>query len=209
MAIKTNSSDNRKRAWSFFVYPDSAPENWEQRLDGLNWVKSPLHDKDVNPDGSIKKPHWHILIVFEGKKSFQQVKLITDELNSPHPQYVESVKGLVRYMAHLDNPEKATYNKYDIVSHGIEIDSYINSSADVDALMREIEVYCRDNQIYEYGDLVLLSWEFPGWHKCVTGHTIHFRAFLGSLRHSKKTDWKQYFRDNPDSLKTLPEEVDL
>lgn len=183
MAKGKLSSDNRKRVWSFFVYPDSAPEDWEQRLNGISWVKSPLHDKDVE-NGQLKKPHWHIMVVFEGKKSFQQVKEITDELNSPHPQYVDSVKGLVRYMAHLDSPDKVLYNKYDIVSHGVEIEKYLNSSSDIDELMHEIELYCKDNRIYEYGELVLLSWEFAGWHKCITSHTIHFRAFLASLRHS-------------------------
>ncbi|MEE5905358.1 Rep family protein, partial [Streptococcus pneumoniae] len=52
------------RDWTFLVYPESAPENWRTILDEtfMRWVESPLHDKDVNADGEIKKPHWHILL---------------------------------------------------------------------------------------------------------------------------------------------------
>ena len=45
------SKDGRARAWTFLVYPDSAPENWRDILDTtvcVPWVESPLHD----PDGS-------------------------------------------------------------------------------------------------------------------------------------------------------------
>ena len=45
------------RDWTFIVYPESAPKAWREILDDthLRWVESPLHDRDVNPDGEIKK----------------------------------------------------------------------------------------------------------------------------------------------------------
>ena len=63
------------------------------------------HDKDVNPDGEIKKPHWHVMIMFSNNKSYNQIREITMKLRSPNPQKVANVKGMVRYFAHLDNPE--------------------------------------------------------------------------------------------------------
>ncbi|HDT7711324.1 TPA: replication protein, partial [Enterococcus faecium] len=50
------TKDERTRNWTFVVYPESAPENWREFLDELHvpWVESPLHDKDVNPDGELK-----------------------------------------------------------------------------------------------------------------------------------------------------------
>ena len=90
------------------AYPESAPEGWRDVLDEqhIQWVESPLHDKDMNADGTPKKPHWHILLLFDGKKSYEQVKELTDKLHATIPQKCASAKGLVRYMAHLDNPEK-------------------------------------------------------------------------------------------------------
>ncbi|WP_225354628.1 Rep family protein, partial [Ligilactobacillus murinus] len=56
--------DDRARTWTFIVYPESAPENWRDLLDEYHvpWVESPLHDKDINPDGTVKKAHWHVIL---------------------------------------------------------------------------------------------------------------------------------------------------
>ena len=58
---KSTTKDGRYRQWTIVVYPESAPENWRNLLNGQTWIESPLHDKDVNPDGTEKKSHWHIL----------------------------------------------------------------------------------------------------------------------------------------------------
>ena len=64
------SGGDRARAFAFLVYEDSAYPDWMERLADLHIEAfvSPLHDKDVNPDGSLKKPHWHVLLYFSGKK---------------------------------------------------------------------------------------------------------------------------------------------
>lgn len=110
----------RPRVWTFIVYPDSAPENWREILDDEHfaWAESPLHDKDMNPDNTPKKPHWHVIMNFEGHKSEEQVKSIVAKVNGPMPKPVQSVKAMTRYMAHLDNPEKAQYPVSKIIAHG-------------------------------------------------------------------------------------------
>ncbi|MEL1068170.1 Rep family protein, partial [Campylobacter coli] len=66
--------DTRTRNWTFFVYPESAPENWRDVLNEMHipWIESPLHDKDVDSNGELEKAHWHILILFASKKSYEQ-----------------------------------------------------------------------------------------------------------------------------------------
>lgn len=119
MAEKSRGA-GRTRSWTFILYPESAPENWRDLLDEYHvpWVESPLHDRDINATGEPKKAHWHILVMFESVKTFEQVKEITDTLNAPIPQKCAGAQALVRYMAHLDNPDKAQYNKLDIIGHG-------------------------------------------------------------------------------------------
>ena len=181
---KKSTKDGRYRYWTIVVYPDSAPQDWRQKLDGLQWVESPLHDKDVNAAGTPKKAHWHIMILFDGKKSYEQVKEIADSLNGASPQYVQNVVGMVRYFAHLDNPEKAQYDKSEIIGHGVDVSKYLDSEDDIDKLEQDIEIFCEENNITEYAQLIKLSRQFDGWHKCVSTHTIHFKAFVTSLRHS-------------------------
>ena len=69
--VHEGNPDVRARAWTFIVYPESAPENWRDVLDGfhLQWACSPLHDRDVNATGEPKKAHWHILLSFGGKRA--------------------------------------------------------------------------------------------------------------------------------------------
>ena len=53
----SGNKDKRTRNWMIIVYPDSAPERWEDILDEMHiaWACSPLHDKDVNADGTPKR----------------------------------------------------------------------------------------------------------------------------------------------------------
>ena len=151
----------RGRNWTIIVYPDSAPDDWRDLLDKYHipWIESPLHDKDTNPDGTVKKAHWHVLLLFDGNKSYQQVKDITAKLNTVNPQRVESARGMVRYMVHLDNPEKYQYDVKDIKAHG---------GADIDTLMKptatnrlqtlkEIITYIHDNQVTNFMDLLMYA----------------------------------------------------
>ena len=63
----------RTRNWTAVVYPDDVAADWVEKIDGVKWVQSPLHDQDLNPDGSHKKSHFHILLMFSAVKTFQQV----------------------------------------------------------------------------------------------------------------------------------------
>uniref|UniRef100_UPI002896F8C0 Rep family protein n=1 Tax=Staphylococcus aureus TaxID=1280 RepID=UPI002896F8C0 len=56
------------RTWGLVVYPESAPENWQELLSEtvMQFAVSPLHDKDIKPDGDIKTPHWHVILIWDG-----------------------------------------------------------------------------------------------------------------------------------------------
>ena len=66
----------RTRAWATIVYEESAPENWREKLQGymVQTFVSPLHDADVKEDGSAKKPHWHVLMMYDGVKTPEQAR---------------------------------------------------------------------------------------------------------------------------------------
>jgi hypothetical protein len=188
---KATTKDGRYRQWTIIVYPESAPENWRNLLNGQTWIESPLHDQDINADGTEKKPHWHILIAFDGKKSYEQVKLIADSLNGASPQYVQNMVGMVRYFAHLDNPEKVQYDSKQIIGYGIDVEKYLKNALDIDNLICEIEEFIDEHKIIEYAKLTrvarMMREEHPDWHKVISTHTIHFRAYVNSCRHAPAT----------------------
>lgn len=155
---KANNKDTRTRNWTIVVYPDSAPSNWREYLDELHieWVESPLHDKDVNATGEPKKPHWHVLLMFGGVKSYEQVVECLEGLNCPIPTRVHNCKSLIRYMAHLDNPEKARYDQSKIVAHGgVDLMDLLKpSSAERYTYIREMQAWCREWDVTEFEDLM-------------------------------------------------------
>lgn len=106
----------RTREWAFLVYPDSAPGDWVELLRNhhIPFAISPLHDKDVNPDGESKKAHYHILITADGVKSLSQLASIANEVCGTKLINIDSARGYYRYFTHLDNPEKYQYNEVDI-----------------------------------------------------------------------------------------------
>jgi len=187
---KSTVKDDRTRNWNFILYPDSAPADWREIIGSTNieWVTSPLHDKDLNPDGEIKKAHYHVTLLFPGKKSFEQVKAITDSLNAPIPIKCQSVKGSIRYMIHKDNPDKVQYDWNDIICYG---------GADLNALcaptaterlqiQKDILSFIRDNGLDEFSDLIdgIEKMKNDEWLNVALNYsTISINAYLRSRRH--------------------------
>lgn len=190
---KSSGEDPRTRVWTSVVYPESAPEDWRDRLDELHidWVESPLHEYDTNPDGEIKKAHWHILLSFQGKKSYDQVVSMLEPLNCPAPQRCHSARGTVRYMAHLDNPEKYQYSVGDIKAHGgIDIAELLKStSTERYALIKEMCEYIREEQIIEFQDLMdfAMSAKMDSWFPLLCDNSAYVVGqYIKSQRHRQE-----------------------
>ncbi|MGG0644097.1 replication protein [Sporosarcina gallistercoris] len=186
------AKDERTRNWTFVVYPESAPENWREIIDDLHvpWVESPLHDRDVNPDGELKKPHWHVIIMFSSNKSYSQIREITMKLRSPNPQKVANAKGMVRYFAHMDNPEKYQYKKTDIIAHaGAEITSYLSvTSAERYELINEMMEFIDSQGIVEMKSLLDYARHerFDDWFPLLCDNSAYIMdSYIKSNRHRK------------------------
>lgn len=118
--MATVKANVKSHNWTFLVYPESAPKDWEDILAGCTYCYC-LHDKDINKDtGELKKAHIHVLITFEGTTTYNVVKQLTDRLNGPEPQPARSLRGMIRYLIHADNKNKYQYNRDEIVSVGMD-----------------------------------------------------------------------------------------
>lgn len=153
----------RTRNWTFVCYPESLPCDWLEIVDSwhIPYVISPVHDKDLNPDGTIKKPHHHVLLMFQGIKSYDQVVQLIKPLNATIPLICQSTKGLVRYMAHMDNPEKHQYKTEDIIAGaGADLAELLKpSSADRYTMIKEMIQFIQDFQIMEFEEIVVYAME--------------------------------------------------
>lgn len=181
-----DNKNKKARHWGIVVYPESAPTDWKDILQqtGCGVAISPLHDKDVNEGtGEVKKAHWHIIITYGNTTTFNNVKTLTEQLNAPIPQAINSLKGAIRYLTHKDNLEKAQYDSKDIiVLNGFDIEEYNQLTlTEKYEIKRLIIQYIKDNNVISYIDLVndLVELNYD-WFKVCVDNTILFNALITS-----------------------------
>ena len=184
--------DVRARAWTFIIYPESAPEDWREILNNqqLCWVCSPLHDKDVNAIGEPKKPHRHILLSFSGKKGYKQIWSVSEAIKGTRPQVCHEQKALIRYFTHRDNPEKAQYESSDIEAYGgFDLEEYLKPTAsECMAIQNEMIEWCYRYNITEFRALQIYALrERSDWANELNRSCFQITQFLKSQRHGEKT----------------------
>lgn len=208
-----NLESKRYRNWCAIIYPSenwykqnrpdgpydghegwgSAPDDWKNILDnlGIRWACSPLHDLDVDDDGLPKKPHWHIVLCYSGKKSFDQVCDDLKEFNCPIPKYCRDLNSSVRYFIHRDHPHKYQYSESDIESYGgLDVeDCFKFSKSEVNLFVREMTEYCLACEVTEFSDFsnYCLLEKTDSWFKVLTdSKTLYFSRLIASIRHKRK-----------------------
>lgn len=151
-------ADVRARVWLFVFYPDSAPEDWESVIDGWGCTcyVSPLHCLDKTAQGGIKKPHYHGIVSFEGNKSYGQVLSLASELGCSIVKVCNSFKNSLRYLCHLDHPDKAQYDLHDVkfFGHADLSALYERTDSEINADVSDLLVLIRQLGLCEFSDLV-------------------------------------------------------
>lgn len=183
------------RNWAFVVYPESLPENYEEIITetGLPMVFSPLHDKDVNPTGETKKPHYHVICYYENSTTSRAVKEnVTDKLNGTIPIKLESMTGMYRYHLHLDNPEKYQYDDRDRkFFNGFDVNKVDSLTyTEISKFLQEIQKLIITEHIMEYADLldILLDNELFNLWDVARNNTIMLNTYITSRRYKTKSE---------------------
>lgn len=177
-----NRKDNRGRVWTFVFYLDSAPENWQEVIQEWNVEAyvSPLHDKDTNGDGEPKKPHHHVVVVFSGNKSVEQVQELSDQLSKVHlvveKNRVADKRITVRYLVHYDNPEKAEYPIEGILEFGgADKLAFFNGEKEDDQAVRDMMSWARSNECTSFSVLSdYAAKERPEWFRVLVSRRSYF-----------------------------------
>lgn len=179
----------RTRNYATVIYPESAPENW---LSIIQEAKipvfiSPLHDKDINPTGEPKKPHFHLLTMYESVKTKEQVQEFFDSFGGVGCEIVNSARGYARYLCHLDNPEKAQYSIDDVKAYGgADYMHSIGCAADKAKAIREMVNWIEENDCTCWADLFMYaSIEKSDWFDCL----INSGAYV-TKEYIKSRTWK-------------------
>ena len=84
-----------------------------------------LHNCDINEKGELKRPHYHFVCVFErpiGKKKVLNLMAYLNDIDIVRVSVRETLCLIkeMRYLCHLDNPDKYSYNIDDVITDDLE-----------------------------------------------------------------------------------------
>lgn len=192
--IKT---DLKKRNWTFVLYDDSCSKDWEEYLISTGVPFSyAYHDKDFTEIGEPKKPHYHVLLCFDGPITFHNVSDHAKRVGAANDivQPVGSVRGIVRYFCHKDNPDKYQYSE-DIIQcrNGFDPKDYFNLTVSQVKTFKKLATrFIQDNHIEEYAELVdsLIDSDEIDMYDVVTQNTFFFSTYIRSRRNLKRKRYK-------------------
>lgn len=171
---------------------------------------SPLHDKDVYDDdkepdekglgghkkGDTKKEHFHVVAQFYNKKAksvvIEMIKFnqglffLSDEL------VVRSYKQALRYLQHLDNPEKHFYEDLPIASSNIDLLRCIQQNQTDNQIIEELLNDIRDNDFLNFHNFIdFVALEKP-YRLCdVKKFSYLFKSYIDSKSFYYSKLWKE------------------
>lgn len=125
----------KARYFTFLIYPESVPADWELKLEslGVSMAISPLHDKDLSgvEGQEYKKAHYHVIYVAKnpvtadsvrlkikrvlGDKSVAKVQIIAHSMENMYLYLTHESKDAVAKKKHkYDNADIKLINNFDI-----------------------------------------------------------------------------------------------
>lgn len=190
----------KSRTWTWVVYEDEKDQvdNWLGDNPDIAWAMSPKHENDINPDGEKKKPHWHLLVSFNGPTTWNIAQAISQELGLPIPQICRNTRGMIRYFLHLDNPEKAQYDRTLITSGGgFDYESFLALSQSEKELeernfIRSLLARVQELNITSFADVVdLVMCEYEEHYKYLRSSSYLIKQYLWDKAQRPQVDPKQ------------------
>lgn len=181
------------RNFCFLLYDDSMNPNFISILSDFGEKAFVVyHDRDVKEDGTQKKPHYHVMVMCRNCRSEMSVAKLVHMCGGANSVYepVSSKIGYARYLCHMDNPEKTTYESDEVMSLcGADYLELALTKAEKNdnkmAIARAILRYCKANKIIHYCDLVDYSIsDRQDWFPCLSGSYGRIvRTYVQSLEY--------------------------
>lgn len=144
---------DKARYFTFLLYPESIPEDWEMRLEsiGVPIAISPIHDKDLsNAEGQkYKKAHYHVIYVARNPVTVESVRLkikraLGEKSIAKVQVVIQSMENMYLYLTHESKDaiakNKVKYSKKDIrLLNNFDIDRYITLDVeDKDEMLNDV-----------------------------------------------------------------------
>lgn len=190
---------DKARYFTFLLYPESIPDDWEIKLEsvGVPIAISPLHDRDLSKiEGQeYKKAHYHVIYVAKNPVTADSVrKRIQRTLGNKSVSLVQvvvqSMENMYLYLTHESKDaiakNKHVYDKKDIkLINNFDIDRYITLDAeDKDDMLNDVCDMIDDYDLANMRELRRFVMEHGGKHNLPSMKIINsvLRSNTGLIR---------------------------
>lgn len=180
---------------AFVFYPDSCDKDTiDKLLDYYPIAISPLHCRDLDDNGKLKKPHYHCLV--QGNLFADDKRIISNLTKMFYFEPIYNFYEYYEYLWHYKNgwyiSNKAQYWKGD-VKYGVRwSNSFIRIVYDDFDLLCSIRNIIIDNDLFEYCDFVdfIIDNCSPNIIDYALSHTMIIKSYIDSKRF-KYLDFKK------------------
>ena len=122
--MQNRDPPNKSKYFCCILYPDSTTYDVDKIIkslaaEHLTFAVSPIHDSDIEDDGTVKKRHYHLLFAYSSATTLNNIRCWLNICGMPESE-LHSVRvsatgvGYIRYLTQKDNPEKAQYDDNNI-----------------------------------------------------------------------------------------------
>lgn len=121
------NSSRKSRNFCTVLYPESDID-----LNTMKLIKEQydyaciLHNKDVDENGAIKKPHFHFVIKTQSPCYISTLSNHI-QLNENRIEWCRNLTGAIRYLIHIDDPDKYQYSA-DEIEANFDFSKYFSMS---------------------------------------------------------------------------------
>ena len=160
-------SKEKARYWVALMYPENMVDNWEDNISNLLQVPFCycIHDKDICSDGTIRKAHVHLMIVWGNTTTYKSAlncfkKLEKDgcsAIPNDQIQQVQNVRFMYNYLIH-DTDDCRKKNKFlypascRISGNGFDIGAFEQLSiVDCERILDQLEKILISRPYTNYG----------------------------------------------------------
>lgn len=210
--MNTRKNQHKERSFNFsgVLYPEHFCSNRKLAVQFLKdtfqtqGAISPLHNSDLQDDGSLKKEHWHFVLHFQNQKSLSVCRKLLDDKGLI--QVCQSLATMCRYFFHLDDDDKFQYpvSDYDTFLN-FNFQKQINAFEDFDSKLDTLLMIITINQITTLQDLILFLQNSEKYHYLMgfTAQKMFFiKEFLKAINFERSFDtsqikeYRDYFLSN-------------
>lgn len=161
------STKEKARYWVALMYPENMVDNWEDNISNLLQVPFCycIHDRDVCSDGSVRKAHVHIMIVWGNTTTYKSAlncfkrleKAGCSAIPNDKIEVVQNVRFMYNYLIHdTDDSRKKCKFLYPassrISGNGFDIGAFEQLSIiDCERILDELEKILISKPYLNYG----------------------------------------------------------